>query len=70
MNTVNPDNFNETMQGYFEYAIKFAKERGLDEEIERILRNGLNWAKDEMTMEDARKYKREYFKKSIVNDLE
>lgn len=58
MNNVNADNFNETMQGYFNYAIKFAKERGLDEEQEKTLRNGLGWAKSDMTMEDARKYKK------------
>lgn len=57
MNTVNPDNFNETMKGYFDYAINFAKERGkLDEDAEKTLRSGLRWAKDGMTMEEARRY--------------
>lgn len=61
MNEVNSNNFNQTMQGYFEYAISFAKERGkLNEEQEKTLRNGLNWAKDEMTMEDARQYAEKY----------
>jgi hypothetical protein len=59
MNTVNPDNFNETMQGYFNYAIDFAKEQiSLDERTEEVLRSGLTWAKDCMTMEDARNYKK------------
>lgn len=59
MNTVNPDNFNETMQGYFEYAIDFLKERhDFSKEMEDTLRWGLHWGKDEMTMEDARRYKK------------
>lgn len=59
MNTVNLDNFNETMQGYFEYAIDFLKERHeFPEELEQSLRNGIYWAKDEMTMACARKYKK------------
>lgn len=59
MNTVNPDNFNETMQGYFDYAIDFAKEQiSLDERTEEVLRYGLEWAKDMMTMECARNYKK------------
>lgn len=56
-NTVNENNFNLTMQGYLEYAITFVKECniGFTELHIRALRNGFNWAKDEMTMEDARK---------------
>ena len=59
MNIVNPDNFNETMEGYFRYTLDFAKERAefTPEQI-RLLENGMNWAKDEMTMEDARRYVR------------
>jgi hypothetical protein len=58
MNTVSPDNFNETMQGYFDYSIDFAMDRAeFTEEQIRLLRHGLSWAKDEMTMQDAREYK-------------
>jgi hypothetical protein len=67
-NTVNTDNFNETMQGYTDYMIDFMvpilKEEGYTEDqirrIKSIIGNGLNWAKDEMTMSDAREYKRKY----------
>ncbi|MDF2882002.1 MAG: hypothetical protein K0R54_2559 [Clostridiaceae bacterium] len=57
-NTVNADNFNLTMQGYIEYAIKFVKDCdiGVTDLQIKAFRNGLNWAKDEMTMEDARRF--------------
>lgn len=58
MNTINETNFNRTMQGYFDYAINFAKENGgITEEQITLLQHGLNWATSEMTMEDARQYK-------------
>lgn len=64
MNTVNPDNFNQTMQGYVGYAINFMaqslKDRGYKdnqiEDVKEYLSWGLSWAKDEMTMENARNY--------------
>lgn len=58
VNQVNPSNFNQTMDGYFYYALNFAMENTsfTDEQI-RFLRNGLSWAKSEMTYEDARKYR-------------
>jgi hypothetical protein len=46
------------MQGYFDYSIDFAMDRAeFTEEQIRLLRHGLSWAKDEMTMQDAREYK-------------
>lgn len=67
-NTVNSDNFNETMQGYTDYMVDFIvpilKEEGYTaKQIDRIvdlIDNGLHWSKDDMTMEDARRYTRKY----------
>lgn len=61
MNTVNPMNFNQTMDGYFKYALNFAMERAdfTDEQL-KLLGNGMRWAKDEMTMQDARNYAEKY----------
>lgn len=65
MNTVNQDNFNQTMDGYVEYALDFIKNVLLEKElvdedtiydIRTTFIQGLRWAKDEMTMEDARNY--------------
>jgi len=50
----------ETMQGYLNYALDFAKESDVeftDEQI-NIIKSGFNWGKDEMTMENARVYRR------------
>jgi hypothetical protein len=66
MNTVNPDNFNETMQGYINYMIDFIQPRLKEEgysiddinRITQLIGNGLMWSKDDMTMEDARRYKK------------
>lgn len=51
MNTVNTDNFNETMKGYIIRACRIAEYDS--EQLEKIL-NGLRWSIDEMTMDDAR----------------
>jgi hypothetical protein len=67
-NTVNADNFNETMQGYTDRAIDemviSLKEEGFTEkQLDKIIKsfkNGLRWSKDFMTMSDAREYKRKY----------
>jgi hypothetical protein len=56
------------MQGYTDYMIDFIvpimKDGGLDEEqiktIVKLIGSGLRWAKDEMTMSDAREYKRKH----------
>lgn len=57
MNTVNPDNFNETCKGYM---IRAFKEADLtQEEVKKIL-NGLRWALDELTMSEARKEYEKY----------
>ena len=64
MNTVTPENFNHTMHGYIKFAEQFAKmklsELGYEEkqlyDFFRYFYTGLNWAKDDMTMEDARNY--------------
>ncbi|MGG7173377.1 hypothetical protein ACQPV1_08640 [Clostridium neonatale] len=62
MNTVNENNFNETCKGY---VIRAFKEANLKQkEVDRIL-NGLRWAFDEMTMEDARKEYEKYTKGEI-----
>lgn len=61
-NNVNADNFNETMQGYINYALDFAKESDTnftDEQIDTI-KNGFRWGKSEMTLADAKKYKCKY----------
>lgn len=52
MNTVNPNNFNDTMKGYL---IRALKEAGASEEDRRKIFNGLRWAFSELTMEEARK---------------
>lgn len=61
MNKVNESNFNETCKGYVVRAIKIANEDKVifDDELIKKLMNGIRWAFDEMTMEDAR---REYEK--------
>jgi hypothetical protein len=47
------------MEGYFKYTLDFAKERvEFTPEQIRLLENGMNWAKNDMTMEDARRYAR------------
>lgn len=56
MNTVNTDNFNETMKGYIVRACRIAEYDS--KQLDKIL-NGIRWSIDEMTMEDAR---REYEK--------
>jgi hypothetical protein len=57
MNTVNPDNFNDTLKGYL---IRALKEAGASEEDRRRIFMGLKWALDLMTMEDARKEYEKY----------
>ncbi|MVX64625.1 hypothetical protein GKZ28_13075 [Clostridium chromiireducens] len=52
MNTVNTDNFNETMKGYIIRACRIIEYDS--KHLDKIL-NGLRWSIDEMTMEDARK---------------
>lgn len=64
MNTVNKDNFNQTMDGYVKRAWDEA-EKTLDdsinkeelEEIRRAFFRGLHYSKDLMSMEEARNYK-------------
>lgn len=58
MNAVNPDNFNETLKGYL---IRALKEIDATEEDRQKLFNGLRWALDEMTMEDARREYEKYY---------
>lgn len=53
MNTVKPDNFYFTMEGYIKFALNKMKS---NEETRKAFMRGLRWAKDELTMEDARKY--------------
>lgn len=63
-NNVDTDNFNETMRGYVNYALRDVQEslknKGFsNEQIEDFkisFRGSLNWAIDMMTMEQARKY--------------
>ena len=57
LNTVTPDNFNETLKGYLIRALKEAD--ATEEERQKIF-GGLRWALDEMTMEDARKEYEKY----------
>lgn len=52
MNTVNPDNFNDTCKGYL---IRALKESNATEEDRRRIFVGLKWAFDLLTMEEARK---------------
>lgn len=65
MNTVNPDNFNETCKGYLIRALKEAK---VSEEDRRRIFIGLKWALDLMTMEDARKEYEKYRQGEIKFD--
>ena len=57
MNTVNPDNFNDTLKGYLIRALKEAK---ATEEDRRKVFIGLKWALDLLTMEEARKEYEKY----------
>lgn len=50
-NTVNADNFNETMKGYLKRAFKIMK---MTEDEQQKVMNGIRWATSEMTMEEAR----------------
>lgn len=52
MNTVNSDNFNETLKGYVIRACRIVEYD--DTEVTKLF-NGLRWSTDEMTMEDARR---------------
>jgi hypothetical protein len=60
MNYVDESNFNETCKGYLKRAIKIMHENdseyedNMTEEMEQRLFNGLRWAFDEMTFENAR----------------
>ena len=54
LNTVNPDNFNETCVGYIRRALE-ASDTLTEEQMREVLRN-LYWSFDYMTMEDARMY--------------
>lgn len=64
MNTVDENNFNWTMDGYVKYALNSMEKDLIEEgytekqidEIIKSFKNGLRWAKDEMTMEEARRY--------------
>jgi hypothetical protein len=59
MNTVNPDNFNETLKGYL---IRALRESGASQpDCEKIFA-GLRWALSEMTMQDAREEWEKYTK--------
>ena len=71
MNTVNPENFNETMYGYVVRAIRLQQEAsehvnllGVNDQVFSIFQ-GLKWATAEMTMEDARREYEEYRKNKI-----
>lgn len=50
-NNVDEMNFNDTMKGYI---IRACKESELDQKQVDDIFNGLRWAIDEMTFEDAR----------------
>lgn len=65
-NNVNADNFNETMDGYVKYALESMSkalkenENFTDKQIDTVtdcFKSGLRWAKDDLTMENARNYK-------------
>lgn len=71
-NTVNEDNFNDTLRGYVDYALDLFKKVLTDKEFEneygkytdqqihqlqRLFQYGINWGKSDMTMDDARHYK-------------
>lgn len=51
INTVNPDNFNETCKRYLVSACRIV---GLTEKEKEKIFDGLRWAFDEMTKEQAR----------------
>lgn len=66
-NNVNAENFNKTMDGYVEYALELMTdtlkecEKFNDEQLDivtNLFRRGLMWAKDDLTMENARNYKK------------
>lgn len=57
MNTVNPDNFNDTLMGYI---IRALKDSNLNKEDQKKVLVGLRWALSEMTMEDARREYKNY----------
>ncbi len=57
LNTVNPENFNDTLKGYLIRALKEAK---ATEEERRRAFIGLKWALDLLTMEEARKEYEKY----------
>jgi hypothetical protein len=67
-NTVDADNFNNTLDGYVDYMIDFIvprleEQKYNDEQIREIvslIKNGIRWGKDEKTLEGARKYVRKY----------
>jgi ribose 5-phosphate isomerase len=67
-NTVDADNFNNTLDGYVDYIIDFIvprleEQKYNDEQIREIvslIKNGIRWGKDEKTLEGARKYVRKY----------
>jgi hypothetical protein len=63
MNTVNADNFNDTMKGYL---IRACKEAEYTEEERKRLFGALRWAIDEMTMSDARKEYDKYLNNKII----
>lgn len=65
MNTVNSDNFNDTLKGYL---IRALKEIDACEEDRKKLFSGLRWALSEMTMEDARLEYKKYCEGLIVFD--
>lgn len=55
-NQVNENNFNETCKGYVIRALKIIDKTDLTDKV----LNGLRWAFDEMTMEDAREEYKNY----------
>ncbi len=65
LNTVNPENFNDTMKGYL---IRALREAGTSAEDRRRIFGGLHWAFDSLTMEEARKEYEKYCKGEITFD--
>ncbi len=57
MNTVNPNNFNDTLKGYIVRALREAE---IDSESRQKVLNALSWALSEMTMQDARREYEQY----------
>lgn len=57
VDTVNPDNFNETMKGYIIRACRIAE---YTEEQRSDFFNGIRWSINDMTMEEARIEWQEY----------